>query len=347
VWEKIAESMQLVASSHSGLKSRISSWAKNIGFRANYTKQSGGSGTPFGWTLAKVIFFKKVRQALGLDRCHFPMAGGAPMAQETLTYFMSVNIPVQEIYGMSETSGPTTVTTTDKIRFMSSGRPFQGAEIRIDNPEGEMGIGEVMIRGRHVFMGYLGEPRTTGEVLTSDGWLRSGDLGYLSEEGYLFITGRMKEIIITASGEKVPPRPIENAIKRELPIISNVIVIGEQQRFLCCLVTLKTEQDEATGLPTDRLSDVAVSCCQAAGSSALTVGDILSGEGDHRVLRMIQHGVDRVNKAAACRIQKIAKWSILEQDFSIAGGELTPTLKLKRNYILKKYADCIETFYIT
>lgn len=269
------------------------------------------------------------------------------MSQETLTYFMSVNIPVHEIYGMSETSGPTTITTTEKIRFMSSGRPFSGAEVRIDNPEGEMGIGEVQVRGRHVFMGYLRAPHVTRQTMTSDGWLKSGDLGFISEEGYLFITGRMKEIIITASGEKVPPRPIEDAIKRELPVVSNALVIGEQQRFLCCLLTLKTGQDETTGLPTNRLSDVAVSCCQAAGSSALTVRDVLSGEGDRRVLRMIQHGIDRVNKGAACRIQKIAKWSILEQDFSVAGGELTPTQKMKRNYILQKYADCIETFYVT
>jgi long-chain-fatty-acid--CoA ligase ACSBG len=103
VWEKIAESLhQLVASTQGKLKSRISSLAKNVGFRANYNKQLGGSGTPFGWTIANVVFFKKVRQALGLDRCHFPMAGGAPMAQETLTYFMSINIPVHEIYGMNE-----------------------------------------------------------------------------------------------------------------------------------------------------------------------------------------------------------------------------------------------------
>jgi long-chain-fatty-acid--CoA ligase ACSBG len=305
VWEKIAESLQLVAATQGRLKSRISSWAKSVGFKANYTKQLGGSGTPFGYTIASLLFFKKVRHALGLDRCHFPMVGGAPMAQETLTYFMSIDIPIHEIYGMSETSGPTTVTTSDKIRFMSSGRPFQGIKIAIDSPEGEMGVGEVLVRGRHVFMGYLGEPWATSEVLTSEGWLRSGDLGYLSEEGYLYITGRMKELIITASGEKVPPRPIENAIKRELPLVSNAIVIGDQQRFLCCLVTLKTEVDEETGLPTDRLSEVALSCCQTAGSSAHTVGEVVGGVGDRRVLKMIQHGIDRVNRAAASRIQKL------------------------------------------
>lgn len=347
VWEKIGESIQVVVSSQRGLKSKIASWAKHVGFKGNYTKQSGGSGTPFGWSIANVLFFKKVRHSLGLDRCHFPMAGSAPMSQETLTYFMSIDIPIQELYGMSETSGPTTITTTDRIRFMSSGLPFDGASIKIDNPEGEMGVGEVLVSGRHVFMGYLDEPHATSEVMTADGWLRSGDLGYISEEGYLYITGRMKEIIITASGEKVPPRPLEEAIKRELPIISNAIVIGDQQRFLCCLVTLKTVLDVDTGLPTDQLSEVAVPCCQATGSSAHTVSDIISGEGDHRVLKMIQHGMDRVNKTAASRIQKIAKWSILEQDFSVAGGELTPTMKLKRGYILMKYADCIETFYIT
>ena len=157
--------------------------------------------------------------------------------------------------------------------------------------------------------------------LVMDNVLQS--LPHPMQERYLYITGRMKEIIITASGEKVPPRPIEEAIKRELPLISNAIVIGDQQRFLCCLVTLKvryirtrrfqdrfsgqplqTEVDEETGVPTDRLSEMALSCCQAAGSSAHTVGEVVGGEGDRKVLKMIQHGIDRVNKAAASRIQK-------------------------------------------
>ncbi|CAI8021783.1 Long-chain-fatty-acid--CoA ligase ACSBG2 [Geodia barretti] len=236
-------------------------WPRTLASGPNYNKQLGGSGTPFGWTIVNVVFFKKVRQALGLDRCRFPMAGGAPMAQETLTYFMSINIPVHEIYGMSETTGPTTLTTSDKIRFMSSGRPFGGIK----------GVGEVLVSGRHVFMGYMGNTVAT------------------SEEGYLYITGRMKEIIITASGEKVPPRPIEEAITRELPLISDAIVIGDQQRFLCCLVTLKTEVDEETGVPT-------LSCCQAVGNSAHTVQGVVGGEGDRKVLKMIQHGIHEASK---------------------------------------------------
>ncbi|XP_064390607.1 long-chain-fatty-acid--CoA ligase ACSBG2-like isoform X3 [Halichondria panicea] len=348
VWEKIAESMQLVSMNTSGFKAKVASWAKGLGLKANLRKQSGDkSSKPFGWSLASMFFFKKVREALGLDRCHFPMTGAAPTNEDTLSYFMSVDIPLHELYGMSETSGPTTVTTTDRIRYCSVGRKFEGGEIKIDRPDKE-GTGEVLLRGRHVFMGYLGLPELTQNTLTHDGWLRSGDIGYVSEDGYLYITGRKKELIITAGGEKVAPVPIESLIKQALPMVSNAILIGDQRKFLTCLLTLKVEVDNTTGLPTDRLTPAALACCQKVGSSSATVGDIIDrGEGDHKVLRMIQKAVDNVNKKASSKISKIAKWSILDNDFSIAGGELTPTLKLKRSVIMMKYADCIDAFYLT
>lgn len=127
------------------------------------------------------------------------------------------------------------------------------------------------------------------------------------QDGYLYITGRKKELLVTASGEKVAPVAIENLVKQILPVISNAMVVGDQQKFLSCLLTLRVVVDEATGLPTNQLSPIAVEACQKVRSSALTVADVLSGGGDHKVLKMIQKGIDNVNKMAASKVQKVSK----------------------------------------
>ncbi|XP_019857705.1 PREDICTED: long-chain-fatty-acid--CoA ligase ACSBG2-like [Amphimedon queenslandica] len=344
VWEKISESMQLVARNTTGLKAKISQWAKGVGLKGNLQKQLGGSGTPFGWSLANLIFFKKVRRGLGLDQCHFPMTGSAPISQDTLSYFMSVNIPLHELYGMSETTGPTTVTTQDDIRFQSSGRSLDGVRLRINNPD-DAGNGEVLIQGRHLFMGYIGEPKATSDTLTEDGWLKSGDIGYINHEGFLYITGRAKELLVLATGENIAPVPIESALKEQLPIVSNAVIVGDQKSYISCLITLKVEFDDVTGYATDRLNPTALAICQSCGSQSKTVRDILDEPSDHRVLKMIQNGIDRVNRGAACKKHKIVKWSILDRDFSIQSGELTHTMKLKRRFITIKYSDIIESFY--
>ncbi|XP_065912809.1 long-chain-fatty-acid--CoA ligase ACSBG2-like isoform X2 [Dysidea avara] len=343
VWEKIAEGMQLVANSLTGLKARISSWAKTVGLKGNHNKMAG-KGTPFGWGVANYLYFKRIKTALGLDRCHFPMTGAAPISEETLSYFLSVNIVLHEMYGMTETTGPTTISVERAMRYRAAGKEPSGVKLRINNPD-VSGQGEVLIFGRHVFMGYLRNPEKTASEFTEDGWLKSGDLGFIDADRYLFITGRLKELIITAGGENIPPVPIENAVKEQLHIVSNAMVVGDQMKYLSCLLTLKTVTDDKSGLPTDQLSESAIVECRLAGSSATTVTEIVQDRGDANVLKLIKKGIDEANKKAIAKPHKIVKWVILEKDFSIAGGELTPTLKLKRPVVMKKHKELIESLY--
>jgi long-chain-fatty-acid--CoA ligase ACSBG len=343
VWEKLAIGMQTYASSLSGTKKKLSQWAKGIGLRGNLSKQEGGK-TPFGWTLARLLVFKQVSKRLGMDRCHHHLTGAAPISDDTLTYFLSLNICLHQLYGMSESTGPSTVTTENTLRFRSNGYAMKGTEIKIVNAD-ETGVGEVVIKGRNVFMGYLNNFEKTAQVFTSEGYLRSGDFGRIDKDGYLYITGRMKELIVLANGDKVAPVPLEQMIKAEIPIISNAVIIGDKRTYLVCLLTLKVEVDEGTSLPTNKLTEEAVAQCREAGSSAVTVDDIIDEEGDKTVLRMIKRGIDKINKKATSKSQKIMRWTVLERDFSVAGQELTPTLKLKRPTIAEKYSEHIDFLY--
>jgi long-chain-fatty-acid--CoA ligase ACSBG len=193
-------------------------------------------------------------------------------------------------------------------------------------------------------MGYLNMEDKTCEAIDSEGWLHTGDTGRLDADGFLYITGRLKELIITAGGENIPPLPIEEAVKMELPIISNAMLIGDQRKFLSMLLTLKCTLDQDTSEPTDNLTEQAVEFCQRVGSRASTVSEIV-GQRDEAVYQAIEEGIQRVNTNAVARPYHIQKWAILERDFSISGGELGPTMKLKRLTVLEKYKDIIDSFY--
>lgn len=206
------------------------------------------------------------------------------------------------------------------------------------------GVGEICLWGRHVFMGYLESEDATVEAIDEEGWLHSGDLGRMDNQGFLFITGRIKEIIITAGGENVAPIPIENLVKEKIPIISNAMLVGDKAKFLSVLLTLKCEVDKTTGEPLDRLTWEAIRFCRDAGSQATTVSEILELR-DPLVYTAIQKGINAVNQCTISNAQKIQKWVILEKDFSISGGELGPTTKIKRHFIMQKYKKQIDNFY--
>ena len=179
--------------------------------------------------------------------------------------------------------------------------------------------------------------------------MHSGDIGCLDTDGYLTITGRIKELIVTAGGENVPPLVIEDAIKKELPCISNAMVIGDQKNYLSCLLTLKVDADPETLEPKKELALVTTNWCKEVGAEgAKTIDDLLLDLNSKyyvKISEAIQHGIDRVNDKATSNAQKIQKWILLKTDFSITGGELGPTQKLKRYLVQSKYADSIKKLY--
>ncbi|XP_070760160.1 long-chain-fatty-acid--CoA ligase ACSBG2-like [Enoplosus armatus] len=342
VWEKMQEKMKAVSAKGSPMRKRVAGWAKSIGLQYNYSVMNGDNLVPWGFMLANNLVFKKVREALGLDRCKFCFTGAAPITRDTLEFFMSLNIPLLELYGMSESSGPHTVSLNNEYCITSCGKVLPGCKSKLENPDKD-GSGEICFWGRHVFMGYLNAPDKTAEALDQDGWLHSGDLGRHDQHNFLYITGRIKELIITAGGENIPPVPIEDALKFEVPIISNAMLIGDKLKFLSMLLTLKCVVDD-NGEPTDELSPEALGFCQQHGVAATKVSEIIANK-EPAIYKAIQEGLERVNAKATSNAQRVQKWVILERDFSVVGGELGPTMKLRRPIVVKMSQEKINEMY--
>ncbi|KAB1259107.1 Long-chain-fatty-acid--CoA ligase ACSBG2, partial [Camelus dromedarius] len=376
IWEKMHEKIKEAASKSSSLRKKVFSWARNVGLKINTKRMLGAHDTPMSYRMAKALVFSKVKSSLGLDHCHIFISGAAPLNQETSEFFLSLDIPIGEVYGLSESTGPHSMSTPENYRILSSGKVMTGCKNMLYQQNKE-GIGEVCLWGRHVFMGYLGSEDATTEAIDKEGWLHSGDLGRVDNKGFLYITGRIKEIIITAGGENVAPIPIENLVKEKLPIISNAMLVGDKAKFLSVLLTLKCEVDKTSGEPLDNLTWEAIKFCRDVGSQASTVTEIVELQ-DPLVYMAIQKGINAVNQQAISNAQKIQKWVILEKDFSIGGGELGewpgsqwpwpleaglvdsyffpstelvsplltgPTTKMKRHFIIQKYKRQIENLY--
>lgn len=344
VWEKMQEKMKATSAKASVLKRKVAQWARGVGLQASYNLMNSTNSVPWGFTLANNLVFKKVRTALGLERCTKCYTGAAPITKDTLEFFMSLYIPVLELYGMSENTGPHTISLPHAFKIMSCGKVVPGCKTLIHKPD-EEGNGEICMWGRHVFMGYLNMEDKTKEALDKDGWLHTGDLGKHDSEDFLYITGRIKELIITAGGENIPPVPIEDAVKEQVPIISNAMLIGDKCKFLSMLLTLKCNMDSETGEPLDELTPEAKQFCRQIGSNATKVSEIVSTQ-DEAVYKAIQTGIDKVNKKATSNAQKVQKWTILQKDFSVAGGELGPTMKLKRPVVVKMCKEEIAKLYL-
>ncbi|EDQ85947.1 uncharacterized protein MONBRDRAFT_38583 [Monosiga brevicollis MX1] len=340
VWEKIEEKMRIVGAQSTGLKKKIATWAKRKGMEASMADQRG-ERRPSGFGLANKLVFKKIRAKLGLDRCHFLATAAAPISRETLDYFLSLYLPIMEVYGMSENTGPQTVNRSGNHTTGSVGVTMAGLETKIDNPDAN-GDGEICMRGRHVMKGYLFNEEKTRETIDEDGWLHTGDVGRMDDRGFLFITGRIKEIIITAGGENVAPVPIEDTMKACCPILSNVMVIGDKRKFLSQVVTLKCEVDVESGEPLDKLTDQVIEILSSIGSSATTVS---AAREDPKVIEYIDAKRKEANNKSVSRAQNVQKSYILPVDFSVPGGELGPTLKLKRPVVYEKYKDVIDGLY--
>jgi len=342
VWEKIMEKMLEKAKDVKGLKKTVSRKAKEIGLKY-HTK--GTNATEF--KLFQKIYYSKVKALLGLDQCMAFMSGAAPIDRKTQNYFLSLDIMILELYGMSETTGGHTFNTASKFKMSSVGAPlaecYKSKLMRPTNDE-VTEEKELLMWGRHIMMGYAGRQDATRKDMTEDGWLRSGDLVSIDNEGFHAIVGREKDLIITAGGENIAPQPIHDLVKEQLPIISQVLLLGDKQKFVSCFLTLAVEVDPETMEPTGKLSSAARDWVQAQGSNATTVQEVLEGP-DVAVMRGIQAGIDKANKEAVSNAQRIQKWMVIPRDFSLPGGELGPTMKVKRQAVTKKYEGCIERIY--
>ncbi|XP_009296341.1 long-chain-fatty-acid--CoA ligase ACSBG1 isoform X2 [Danio rerio] len=342
VWEKIMEKIKEGISRCGYMKRKMVTWAMSVSLDANQRLKKDEEKS-FLFTLAEKLILQKLRAELGFSSCVKFFSGAAPIGRETLQFFLGLNIRLYEAYGMSETSGPHFMSGPEAYQFLSCGKVVPGCQYKLININAD-GSGEVCFWGRNVFMGFLNLEDKTKEALDEDGWLRSGDLGKVDEDGFIYINGRIKELIITAGGENIPPLPIEDAVKQELSIISNAMLIGDERKFLSMLLTLKCTVNPETTEPTDILSLEAVEFCQRIGSQSTKLSDITGGK-DKLVYKSIEDGIGQVNSKATSNAQRIQKWTILDKDFSVAGGELGPTMKLRRPVVLQMYHNEIENFY--
>ncbi|XP_077330376.1 long-chain-fatty-acid--CoA ligase ACSBG1 isoform X2 [Lithobates pipiens] len=343
VWEKIMERIKEVSAQASIFKRKMLSWAMSVNLERNLSPPRNGELKLFLPAVADYLVLSKIRKMLGFSHCQKHFSGAAPISKETLEFFLGLNITLYEAYGMSETSGPHVMSSPNAHRFQCCGKTVPGCQMKIVNKDPD-GNGEICFWGRTVFMGYLNMQEKTREVFDEDGWLHSGDIGKMDNDGFLQVTSRIKELIITAGGENVPPIPIEDAIKGKIPIVSNAVLIGDRRKFLSMLFTLKCTIDPESMEPTNNLTQEAIRFCNDVGSKSTTLTEIV-GQQDLAVYRAIQEGIDKVNSEAVSNAQRIQKWAVLPKDFSILGGEMGPTMKIKRHAILEKYKDVIETFY--
>ena len=253
------------------------------------------------------LFGGRLRQAV---------TGAAPIAPGILEFFYACGVPVMEGYGMTETASVASVNTPDAFRLGSVGRPLPGVQVRIADD------GEILIKGPNIFNGYYRDANATRETLV-DGWLHTGDLGRLDQDGFLFITGRQKDIIITAGGKNITPANLEDALRHNR-WISQAVVIGDGRPYLIALITLDPEEAPAF-----------------AGEHNLKLDELHRSEA---MRAEIQTAIDEANSHYA-PVEQIKRFEILPEDFSQPTGELTPTLKVKRGIVQQKYADTIDAIY--
>jgi len=342
VWEKIAEKMKEKAKEVTGLKKKISTKAKKVGLKCNLEEKE-----TFGFKMAQKVIFSKVKLALGLDQCNLFFSGAAPIAKETMNYFLSLDIKIREVYGMSESTGYHTANTPDDTKLFTVGHlgdPCKKSKLERTNNDDVTDEKELCMWGRHIMMGYAYREDATRKDMTEDGWLRTGDLADIDNEGYHRIVGREKDLIITAGGENIAPQPIHEEVKKRLPIISQVLLLGDKQKFCSTFLTLAVDVDPDTMEPSNKLTSAALDWCRSVGSNANTVQDVLKGP-DSNIMRGIQAGIDAANKEAVSNAQKIQKWMIIPRDFSIPGGEIGPTMKVKRQHVVKMYQKQINKIY--
>jgi long-chain acyl-CoA synthetase len=291
-------------------------WGFGVGKRYGAAVRAGGSpglGLKLQHALAEKLVLSKLRAKLGLDRCRFLVSGGAPLAAEIPEFFHGVGLLILEGYGLTETVAGAFFNRIEKYRFGTVGVAMDVIEVKIADD------GEILMRGPSVFKRYHNNPAATTEAIDPQGWFHSGDIGHL-EDGFLRITDRKKDLIVTAGGKKVPPQTLENALKVKSPLISQVMVHGDKRPYLVALVTLTEEAVNKFG------------------------GDPIKAAASAEARAAIQSAVDAVNGTLAS-YETIKSFTIIPTDFTEASGELTPSLKVKRKVVTDRHRGALDSMY--
>jgi long-chain acyl-CoA synthetase len=322
IWEKFYSGVALRMREATRVGRLAYRWALGVGMRVADCRLQGrrpGPALRTLYRLADALVLDNVKRSMGLHRARGAATGAAPIAPELIKWFMALGIDMREVYGQTENCGLATAMPADRIKLGTVGVARPDTEVRI-SPEGE-----ILLRGPHVFVGYHRNPERTAQTVV-DGWLHTGDVGRLDADGFLTITDRMKDIIITAGGKNITPSEIENQLKFS-PYISDAVVIGDQRKFLSCLVMIDHETvaqfAQERSVPFTNFA----SLCRAR-----EVQDLIWGE------------IERVNRQFA-RVETIKKFCLIEELLTAEDEELTPTMKLKRAFVNRKYKGAIDAMY--
>lgn len=322
VCEKVYQRILSQVQSQPAWRQKVFWWAHGIGAAVSALRESHQPVPPLlklQYQIAFALIFKKLRLALG-GKVRWMTASGGPTARDIILFFNAAGITVVEGYGMTECFAPATMSNLADYRIGTVGRPIPGVEIRIAED------GEILIKGDNVFAGYWKMEEETRQAFTADGYLKSGDIGFLDKDGFLTITDRKKNLIITSGGKNIAPQKIESLFMSD-PLFSHFIVIGERRRFLTALVALNWEQ--------------ATQIAEAEGLFFEKPESLLD---EPRFTAIVDRRIDAKNRHLA-RFETIKKYHIVREEFSQATGELTASLKLKRNVVFKRYARMIEDMY--
>jgi len=323
VYEKLYNRVVTGAKEGSPLKYKIFQWALGVGTQVSKLRQQGRQ--PSGLLalkhrLADKLVYSKLKARLG-GRLRYLISGGAPLSRAIAEFFHAFDILILEAYGLTENTAGATSNRPERYKFGTVGRPFKGVEIDTADD------GEILIRGRNIMRGYYNLPEATAEALDPDGWLHSGDIGQLDADGFLTITDRKKDILVTAGGKNIAPQNIENMLKASCPYVSQVVMLGDRRPFCVALITVN--------------EDAAGKWAREQGIEYKDYADLASRP---EVKQLIREGVDAVN-AQLASYERIKDFHLLDHDLSQATGELTPKMSIKRKVVEARHRDVLEGFY--
>jgi len=323
VWEKFYSGVTIALKDATSLQKWVYGKALAIGSRMTDCRLEGETpslGLRVANKFAYWLVFRNIRRMLGLDRCRIAFTGAAPISPDLIRWYLALGIDMREVYGQTENCGVATLMPTERIKLGSVGKSVPWGEVMISRE------GEILIKGDFLFMGYLNQPEKTAETIDAKGWLHTGDVGAMDNEGFVKITDRMKDIIITSGGKNITPSEIENQLKFS-PYVSDAVVIGDKRPYLTCLVMIDQENVEKFAQDQNIPFTNYASLCRAA-----------------EIQDLIQREIEAVN-ANFARVETIKRFYLIERQLTPEDEELTPTMKLKRSFVNKRYAAEIDAMY--